>query len=98
MYLVKEIAANHKKESKTMENFIKEHDYMILIYSKEDADKYEAALNALAEIKKVAGWDSVQGVTILQDCRIPDIYHGDDLAIIMERCDGNGNYSIKIMK
>ena len=73
------------------------HDYMILIYSKEDSDKYYAALNALAETRRVNGWDRVQGVTILQDCRIPDIYHGDDLAIIMERYYGNGNYSIKIM-
>ena len=73
------------------------HDYMILIYSKEDSDKYRTAMDALTETKKVNGWDSVQGVTILQDCRIPDIYHGDDLAIIMERYNGDGNYSIKIM-
>lgn len=42
-------------------------------------------------------WDRVQGVTIHKDCRIPDLYHGDDLAIIMERDNGNGEYSIKIM-
>lgn len=80
-----------------MENFIKEHDYTILIYSKEDADKYNAAIKALTETKKASGWDSVQGVTIHKDCRIPNIYHGDDLAIVMERYNGTGNYSIKIM-
>ena len=45
----------------------------------------------------MCGWDRVQGVTIHKDCRIPDLYHGDDLAIIMERDNGNGEYSIKIM-
>lgn len=80
-----------------MENFIKEHDYTILVYSKEDAEKYNAAIKALTETKKASGWDSVQGVTIHKDCRIPNIYHGDDLAIVMERYNGTGNYSIKIM-
>lgn len=81
-----------------MENFIKEYDYTILIYSKEDKDKYSAAIKALTETKKASGWDSVQGVIINKDCRIPNIYHGDDLAIVMTRYNGEGNYSIKIMK
>lgn len=81
-----------------MENFMKEHDYTILIYSKDDVDKYNAAIKALTETKKASGWDSVQGVTIQKDCRIPNIYHGDDLAIVMERYNGTGSYSIKIMK
>lgn len=51
----------------------------------------------MTEAKKMSGWDRVQGVTILKDCRIPDLYHGDDLAIIMERDNGKGEYSIKIM-
>lgn len=80
-----------------MENFIKKHDYKILIYSKEDRNSYSAAIKALTETKAVSGWDRVQGVTICKDCRIPDIYHGDDLAIIMERDNGSGEYSIKIM-
>jgi hypothetical protein len=68
-----------------------------LIYDKEDRESYRAAINALTEAKKMSGWDRVQGVTIHKDCRIPDLYHGDDLAIIMERDNGNGEYSIKIM-
>lgn len=80
-----------------MENYIKARDYAILIYAKEDYEKYRAAMDALTITKKAAGWDSVQGVTINKDCRIPDLYHGDSLAIIMERERGNGEYSIKIM-
>lgn len=80
-----------------MADWITEHDYEILIYKKEDTDKYNAAIRALNEIKKESGWDRICGVTILGDCRIPSIYHGDDLAIIMERDNGSGNYSIKIM-
>lgn len=80
-----------------MEDFIKEKDYKILIYSKEDREKYNAAIKALTETKKESGWDRVQGVTILKDCRIPSLYHGEDLAVIMERDNGAGQYSIKIM-
>ena len=80
-----------------MENWIKKKDYAILIYSQENRDCYNAAMKALNQTKKAAGWDRIQGVTILKDCRIPDIYHGDDLAIIMERDNGSGKYEIKIM-
>jgi hypothetical protein len=80
-----------------MERYIKARDYKILIYDKGDRESYRAAINALTEAKKMSGWDRVQGVTIQKDCRIPDLYHGDDLAIIMERDNGNGEYSIKIM-
>ena len=58
-----------------MENFIKEHDYAILVYAKEDTAKYTAAIKAL----------------------IPSLYHGEDLAIVMERDNGSGQYSIRIM-
>ena len=44
-----------------MENFIKEHDYAILVYAKEDTAKYTAAIKALTETKKMSGWDRVQG-------------------------------------
>ena len=71
-----------------MERYIKARDYKILIYDKEDRESYRAAINALTEAKKMSGWDRVQGVTIHKDCRIPDLYHGDDLAIIMERDNG----------
>ena len=80
-----------------MENHIKKRDYFILIYMKEDRENYNAAIKALSQTKRVSGWDRVQGVTICKDCRIPDLYHGDDLAIICERDNGNGEYSIKIM-
>lgn len=80
-----------------MENHIKKRDYAILIYAKEDRENYNAAIKALTETKKANGWDSVQGVTINRDCRIPNLYHGDDLAIIMERENSKGEYSIKIM-
>ena len=56
-----------------MEDFIKARDYKILIYSKEDREKYNAAIKALTETKKESGWDRVQGVTILKDCRIPSL-------------------------
>lgn len=75
----------------------REHDYMILIYKAEDRDQYNAAIKALNETKKASGWDRISGVTILKDCRIPSLYHGNDLAIILERDNGNGNYSIKVM-
>lgn len=81
-----------------MEDYIAKRDYQILIYAKEDAEKYNAAIKALTETKRSSGWDSVQGVTIHRDCRIPNLYHGDDLAIIMERSNGSGQYNIKIMK
>lgn len=80
-----------------MENFIKKRDYKILIYAKEDIDKYNAAIKALTVTKKASGWDRVQGVMIAKDCRIPNLYHGDDLAIVMERDNGEGKYSITIM-
>lgn len=76
-----------------MENFIKEHDYAILVYAKEDTAKYTAAIKALTETKKMSGWDRVQGVTIHKDCRIPSLYHGEDLAIVMERDNGSGQYN-----
>lgn len=81
-----------------MENYIAKRDYQILIYAKEDREKYNAAIKALTETKKSSSWDSVQGVTIKSDCRIPNLYHGEDLAIIMERSDGSGQYNIKIMQ
>lgn len=68
-----------------MEDFIKAKDYKILIYKKDDSEKYNAAIKALTETKKESGWDRVQGVTILKDCRIPSLYHGDDLATINEQ-------------
>lgn len=80
-----------------MENFIKKKDYSILIYSREKSDCHNAAIEALWQTKKANGWDRVEGVTILKDCRIPAIYHGNDLAIIMERDKGSGQYEIKIM-
>lgn len=80
-----------------MENFIKEHDYAILVYAKEDTAKYTAAIKALTETKKMSGWDRVQGATIHKDCRIPSLYHWEDLAIVMERDNGSGQYSIRIM-
>ncbi len=40
------------KESRHMENFIKEHDYAILVYAKEDTTKYTAAIKALTETKE----------------------------------------------
>lgn len=80
-----------------MEDHIKNRDYKILIYKKEDVRDYRAAMTALTESKEACGWDRVQGVTVHSDCRIPNLYHGDDLAIVMERIDGNGKYSIKMM-
>lgn len=80
-----------------MANWIKDHDFMILIYKKEDIDKYNAAIKALNEVRKESEWDRISGVTIHKDCRIPEIYHGNDLAIIMERDEGRGNYSVRIM-
>lgn len=80
-----------------MENHIKAMDYAILIYAKEDVEKYRAAIEALEGTKKISDWNRIQGVTIHKDCRIPSIYHGEDLAIIMERDDGSGEYSIRIM-
>lgn len=56
-------------------------DYSILIYAKEDLEKYNAAIKALTETKKASGWNRVQGATIYKDYRIPNIYHGEDLAI-----------------
>lgn len=80
-----------------MQEWIRKTDYTVLIYKKEDSKKYDAAIKALTETKKASGWDRVMGVTIWKDCRIPDIYHGDDLAIIMERDNGHGEYNIKKM-
>lgn len=80
-----------------MADWIREHDYKILIYKKENADDYSAAIKALNETKKESGWDRICGITIHKDCRIPSIYHGDDLAVIMERDNGSGDYSIKVM-
>lgn len=77
-----------------MERWIMEHDYTIIIYKKEDIDSYNTAIKVLNETKRVNGWDRIFGVTINKDCRIPSIYHGDDLAIIMECDNGNGNYNI----
>lgn len=87
----------NEREVDTWKNFIKEHDYAILVYAKEDTAKYTAAIKALTETKKMSGWDRVQGVTIHKDCRIPSLYHGEDLAIVMERDNGSGQYSIRIM-
>lgn len=80
-----------------MAEWIKEHDYSILIFKAENIDQYNAAIKALNETKTMNGWDRVCGVTIEKDCRIPSIYHGKDLAIIMERDNGTGKYAISIM-
>lgn len=80
-----------------MSEWIKEHDYSILIFKAEEADKYTASIKALNATKKASGWDRVEGVTINKDCRIPSIYHGNDLAIILERDHGSGQYSITMM-
>lgn len=80
-----------------MSEWIKEHDYSILIFKEDEVDKYNAAIKALEATKKASGWDRISGVTIERDCRIPSIYHGNDLAIIMERDHGSGQYSITMM-
>lgn len=80
-----------------MDRDIKTRDYTILIYDKADMLKYRAAIKALTETKEKGGWSRVQGVTIHRDCRIPSLYHGEDLAIIMERDYGKGEYNIKVM-
>lgn len=80
-----------------MTDYIAKRDYTILIYPKDDSEKYNAAIKALNQTKKASGWDRVQGVTVAKDCRNPNLYHGDDLAIICERDNGNGEYSIKMM-
>lgn len=41
-----------------MENWIKKKDYAILIYSQENRDCYNAAMKALNQTKKAAGWDA----------------------------------------
>ena len=38
-----------------MENFIRIHDYSILIYKEDDSEKYNAAIKALTETKKQSG-------------------------------------------
>lgn len=80
-----------------MTNFNDDYDYAILIYKKEDGGKYNAAIKALTETKGLNGWDSVQGVTANKDCKIPSIYHGEYLAIVMTRYNGEGKYSLKVM-
>ena len=80
-----------------MAEWIKEHDYSILIFKADDADKYTAAINALNVTKNASGWDRIEGVMIGKDCRIPSIYHGNDLAIICERDRGTGKYNITMM-
>ncbi len=80
-----------------MSEWIKEHDYRILIFKEGEVDKYNVAISVLEATKKESGWDRISGVTIMHDCRIPSIYHGNDLAIIMERDNGSGHYSITMM-
>lgn len=80
-----------------MAEWIKEHDYSILIFKADEANKYTAAINALEATKKASGWDRIEGVMIGKDCRIPAIYHGNDLAIICERDRGSGQYNITMM-
>ncbi|WP_368282011.1 hypothetical protein [Coprococcus comes] len=79
-----------------MENYIMKHDFAILIYKEEDMIEYNAAIKALTATKKQSGWNRVQGVKINKDCRIPSIYHGNDWAIIMERDNGKGEYTIEV--
>lgn len=86
------------REVNDVRDYMKKRDYEILIYDKENRESYEAAIRALTVTKEANGWDSVQGVIIHKDCRIPELYHGEDLAIIMERdTDGDGRHRIKIM-
>ena len=81
-----------------MKDYIKKRDYQILIHNKEDRASFEAAIRALSVTKKASGWDSVQGVIIHKDCRVPELYQGEHLAIIMERdIVGEGKYNIKMM-
>ena len=81
-----------------MERYIAKRDYQILIYAKEDMEKYNAAIKALNETKQSSGWDRVCGVSIQKDCRIPSLYHGEDMAIIMERDNGSGKYNLRVMQ
>lgn len=81
-----------------MEEFIMKRDYLIFIYREEDREKYNAVLKALAKSKHQGGWNRVQGVQIGNDCRIPSIYHGNDYAVIMERDEGHGWYTVEIMQ
>lgn len=75
----------------------------LFFYNEREVDTWKILLKnmitqkALTETKKMSGWDRVQGVTIHKDCRIPSLYHGEDLAIVMERDNGSGQYSIRIM-
>lgn len=87
----------YNEREANMDRDIKTRDYTILIYDKADMLKYRAAIKALTETKEKGGWNRVQGVTIHRDCRIPSLYHGEDLAIIMERDYGKGEYNIKVM-
>ena len=73
------------------------HDYKILIYSKENFDAYNAAIKALEATKKAGGWDRLYGGRILNDCMVPAMYHGNDFMILLERDNGSGEYSITVM-
>jgi hypothetical protein len=82
-----------------MAEHIARSDYLIYIYKKEDSLKYNAAIKALEALNRIhPAWSRIQGVVVAKDCRIPNIYHGDDLAIIMENDEGNGNYTIMRME
>jgi hypothetical protein len=39
-------------EDMKMENFIRKHDYSILIYKEDDREKYNVVIKALTETKK----------------------------------------------
>ena len=73
-----------------------ERDCTILIYSKEDVSKYNTAIKVLEETKWESGWDIVRGLIFCNDYRIPQAYHGS-MAIVMERYNGTGKYSVKVM-
>lgn len=71
---------------------------MILIYKEKDFEKYQAVVKGFTYAKTPSGWDRVQGVQILEDCRIPSVYHGNDYAVIMEKYNGSGRYTIQVME
>lgn len=74
-------------------------NYKVWIFKPEDKEKYDTIYKGLlAMLEHGAGKEEhISGGRVLKDCRIPELFHGDNWFIIIEQYSGSGQYKLQVM-
>ncbi|MCI1959679.1 MAG: hypothetical protein LKJ25_08680 [Clostridia bacterium] len=70
------------------------HDYKVWITK--DEEKHRIIYNALLAMLDFPN-EHLSGGQVLEDCRIPALYHGDNWFCLIENYNGTGKYQLVVM-